>query len=73
MFRSEDTPVLVQLFADPDVMRFSDGLLDEAEVKVWLETAAGHHRRWNFGPMAIEEKERGTTIGYGSLCRLPDM
>ncbi len=68
-WRREDITVLSELFADPEVMKYSDdGPRNGAQVSAWLQEQLkdiqGHEA---FGYRAIELKATGQVIGYVSL------
>jgi len=68
-FRDADVEVLAEMFADPEVMRFSPrGLFDYDQTVEWL---AGHHERFDptgpWGFRAAIVKETGAYAGHVGL------
>lgn len=71
--RIRDAEPLYQVFSDPEVMRFGDGVQTKEWVENWLQTGIGHYQKWGFGPYAVVEKQNRDVIGYCGLFYFPDI
>ncbi len=73
-FRAEDAGAMESVFCDPDVMRFSEGVLTPADVSRLLERIINvDYPELGFGPWAVMKKNRRqTVIGYCGLDRDPN-
>ncbi len=66
-WHDEDLGPLVQLCADPEVMRYSPALLSRDQSAALLVRSRLHLLRHGFGPWALERKDNGVFIGYCGL------
>ena len=65
---------MLQVFGDPEVMRFGDGTQSKEWVQVWLQTCLErYYQTWGFGPYAVLEKQSYDVIGYCGLFYFPDI
>ncbi|MEZ5941720.1 MAG: GNAT family N-acetyltransferase [Planctomycetaceae bacterium] len=72
--RIEDAEPLAAVFSDPEVMHWSNGLLDVAGVAVWLkERISGDPLRPWIGPWAVVQKSTTDVIGYCGFFYFPDI
>ncbi|HJQ13678.1 MAG TPA: GNAT family N-acetyltransferase [Anaerolineales bacterium] len=73
-FHILDAEAMCQVFCDPEVMRFSDGVQTKEWVRDWLHTCLAHHyETWGFGPYAVVEKQNSDVVGYCGLFFFPDV
>jgi ribosomal-protein-alanine N-acetyltransferase len=73
-FHILDADAMYEVFGDPEVMRFGDGVQTREWVDAWLHTCLEHyHQTWGFGPYAVVEKESHDVIGYCGLFYFPDI
>lgn len=72
-FRVRDAEPLYQVFSDPEVMRFGDGVQTREWVQNWLQTGIEHYQAWGFGPYAVVKKYNRDVIGYCGLFYFPDI
>ena len=73
-FEPLDLDSMCQLFADPEVMRYSDGIKTAPWVRNWLEDV--HSRSLSGDPIvpyAIIEKQSKALLGYCGLFNFPDI
>jgi RimJ/RimL family protein N-acetyltransferase len=69
-----DGESMYQVFGDPEVMRFGDGVQTKEWVETWLHTCLeSYYRTWGFGPYAVVEKKSQEVIGYCGLFFFPDI
>ncbi|MCA9032022.1 MAG: GNAT family N-acetyltransferase [Planctomycetaceae bacterium] len=69
-----DAEPLAAVFSDPEVMRWSDGLLDAAGIRDWLgKRIAGDPLRPWIGPWAVVQKSTSNVIGYCGFFYFPDI
>lgn len=68
-----DHPAIIDLFGDPEVMRFGDGPQSPEWVRDWLRRALECYERRGYGPWAVVEKAGGELIGYCGLFYFPDI
>ena len=72
--RPSDAAAMDQVFTDPEVMRFSDGVKSPAWVRDWLDSSEQQfYEPWGFGPWAVVERSSETVLGYCGLFRFPDI
>jgi len=65
---------MVQVFGDPEVMRFSDGVQTREWVQAWLRACLErYYQTWGFGPYAVVKKQDQNVIGYCGLFFFPDI
>ena len=65
---------MLQVFGDPEVMRFGDGVQTKEWVQSWLRTCLErYYQTWGFGPYAMVETHSGNIIGYCGLFFFPDI
>ena len=73
-FHILDAAPMHQVFRDPEVMRFGDGVQTKEWVDAWLRTCLErYHQTWGFGPYAVVEKRSQDLIGYCGLFYFPDI
>jgi RimJ/RimL family protein N-acetyltransferase len=73
-FHILDAEPMFQVFCDPIVMRFSDGVKTREWVHAWLRTCLErYHQSWGFGPYAVVEEHNQQVIGYCGLFFFPDL
>jgi len=73
-FHILDAEAMVQVFCDPEVMRFSDGLQTKEWVQDWLRTCLErYYQTWGFGPYTVVEKQNSEVVGYCGLFYFPDI
>ncbi len=72
-FDLRDTEPMYQVFGDPEVMRFSDGLKTKEWVQNWLHLCLGRYQDWGFGPYAVVEQGNQAVVGYCGLFFFPDI
>lgn len=72
-FTPADEPMLLHLFADPEVMRFGDGPRPSEWTHRWLRDTLDSYARRGYGPWAVVEKADGERIGYCGLFYYPDV
>ena len=73
-FRPKDREAIIELFTDPEVMRYGDGAQSAEWTTKWLESfVPEHHSSHGYGPLAVEEKNSGQCIGYCALQYFPDI
>jgi RimJ/RimL family protein N-acetyltransferase len=73
-FHVLDLEPMVQVFRDPEVMRFGDGVQSKEWVRAWLHTCLEHYyQTWGFGPYAVAKKQDQSVIGYCGLFYFPDI
>lgn len=73
-FTAADAPLLVALFADPEVHRFvGDGQpLAPAVARLWVERSAANLARFGYGTGAVVEPASGELIGWAGFARPGD-
>jgi RimJ/RimL family protein N-acetyltransferase len=65
---------MAQVFGDPEVMRFGDGVQTKEWIDAWLRTCLErYYQTWGFGPYAVVEKDSHDVIGYCGLFYFPDI
>lgn len=65
---------MLQVFGDPEVMRFGEGVQSEEWVQAWLRTCLErYYQTWGFGPYAVVERQYHNVIGYCGLFFFPDI
>lgn len=69
-----DEPLLVALFADPQVARFvGDGTpLSREQARSWVERSAENLARFGYGTGAVIERASGDLIGWAGFARPGD-
>ena len=73
-FHILDADVLSQVFGDPEVMRFGDGVQTKEWIEQWLHACLErYYRTWGFGPYAVVKKAGHDVIGYCGLFYFPDI
>ena len=73
-FHLLDAEPMYQVFGDPEVMRFGDGVRTIEWVQDWLRTCLErYYQTWGFGPYAVVEKHSQNLIGYCGLFYFPDI
>lgn len=73
-FVAADAPLLVALFADPQVHRFVDDgqPLAPAVAALWVERSAANLERFGYGTGAVVEHAGGELIGWAGFARPGD-
>jgi len=73
-FITSDAPLLVALFADPDVHRFVDDgqPLAPDVAALWVERSAANLERFGYGTGAVVECASGELIGWAGFARPGD-
>ncbi len=65
---------MVQVFCDPEVMRFSDGAKTREWIHDWLRTCLErYYQTWGFGPYAVVERQSQRVLGYCGLFLFPEI
>lgn len=73
-FHILDAGPMYQVFGDPEVMRFGDGVQAKEWVNTWLRTCLErYYQTWGFGPYAVVERQAQGVIGYCGLFFFPDI
>jgi len=66
----DDLAAMVTVVCDPEVMKYSDGVLQPAGVKHLLQdTIRNQYGKHGFGHWAVVERETGAVAGYCGLSR----
>jgi RimJ/RimL family protein N-acetyltransferase len=73
-FHVLDAEAMYQVFGDPEVMRFGDGVQTTEWVQHWLRTCLERYdQTWGLGPYAVMERQSQAVIGYCGLFYFPDV
>lgn len=73
-FHILDVDPMVQVFGDPEVMRFGDGAQSKEWVQAWIHTCLErYYQTWGFGPFAVVQMQDQSVIGYCGLFYFPDI
>jgi [ribosomal protein S5]-alanine N-acetyltransferase len=64
---------MIEVFGDPDVMRFGKGPQSTIWIQSWIEQTAKNYDRWGFGLWAVVLRESEVPIGYCGLTRFDDI
>ena len=72
-FQRTDDRAIACVFADPEVMRFGDGVKSHEWIQDWLDGCAYDYQKRGWGPFAVIENASGNLIGYCGLLCIPDM
>jgi [ribosomal protein S5]-alanine N-acetyltransferase len=73
-FHILDREAMFQVFGDPEVMRFGDGVQTEEWIDSWLRTCLErYYQSWGFGPYAVVEQRNEAVIGYCGLFYFQDI
>ena len=73
-FTNKDTALLMRVFSNPDVMRYSDnGVQNLPWVKNWLAATQKSYQENNYGTWAVIRQQDNTFIGYCGLEFVPDV
>src|SRR5215212_5123968 len=72
-FTIKDRDALMDVFGDPEVMHFGDGVQTKGWVHEWLRTCMDNYRTRGYGPYAVMEQNNGKVIGYCGLYYFPDV
>jgi RimJ/RimL family protein N-acetyltransferase len=70
-WRPADSAPLAALFADPQVMRYFNGLRDAAFSASWLARVQDHFARRGFGIWAVGRRGHDDFIGFVGLSEIP--
>jgi len=68
-----DTAALEPVLADPEVMRFSSGVLRPTEIAAWIVDRREEYARWGFGCWAVVAREERRVVGYCGLTLFDDL
>ena len=72
--QASDAAAMDRVFADPEVMQYSDGVKTPAWVREWLASSEQqYYEPWGFGPWAVVKRSSETVLGYCGLFRFPDI
>lgn len=72
-FNPGDDEALMQVFADPEVMRYGNGTQNAEWVTNWITSCLFNYDRLGFGLWAVVEKRSGKAIGYCGLTQFPNV
>ena len=73
-FAPADADAMIQVFCDPNVMRFSEGVRTPDWVVAWLEKCVAQEAANPIpDPWAVVEKSSGAVMGYCGLFDCPDI
>ena len=73
-FHVLDVDPMLQVFGDPEVMRFGNGVQNKEWVQAWLRSCLErYYQTWGFGPYAVVKKQDQDLIGYCGLYFFPDI
>jgi RimJ/RimL family protein N-acetyltransferase len=73
-FHILDAEPMYQVFGDPEVMRFGNGVQTREWVEGWLRTCLErYYQTWGFGPYAVVEQDAHNVIGYCGLFFFPEL
>lgn len=73
-FQTSDAAAMIQVFGDPEVMRFGSGVQTREWVETWLlNCLADYRRRAGIGPWAVIRKDCRRVIGYCGFFYFPDV
>jgi len=62
-----DSDALRDVLCDPEVMRYSMGVLRRDDVPAWIDERVAEYARWGFGLWGVELLVSGRLIGYCGL------
>ena len=65
----DDLDALCAVKCDPDVMEYSDGVMQPAGVRGYIKEVRKHYKRHGFGPWALALQDIDAAIGYCGLSR----
>ena len=66
-FTALDAEAMNNVFGDPEVMRFGDGVRSIEWIQTWLAACVERYQAWGFGPYAVVERQHRDVIGYCGL------
>jgi len=73
-FHIADLDKMMQVFADPEVMRFGPGPQSREWVGKWLEGCLeDYYHKWGFGLWAIVERDPRRVVGFCGLTRFDNI
>jgi len=73
-FHISDLEPMLQVFGDPDVMHFGDGVQSTEWVQAWLRSCLERdYHTWGFGPYAVVKNQNQSVLGYCGLFFFPDI
>ena len=73
-FHISDLEPMLQVFGDPEVMRFGDGAQSKEWVQAWLRSCLErYYHTWGFGPYAVVKNQDQSVLGYCGLFFFPDI
>lgn len=68
-----DAASLASVLADPEVMRFSSGVLGSSDVPAWIDGCRREYGQWGFGLWAVVLRAERQLVGYCGLTRFDDL
>jgi RimJ/RimL family protein N-acetyltransferase len=71
-WRDDDLPLVAQIAADPEVMRFFHLARTRAQSDAWVARTQAHLDRHGFGLFAVEAPGVSPLIGFVGLSTVPD-
>lgn len=71
-FEKKDSALLMDVFGDKEVMRYSDGVQTLEWVKSWILGEQKSYKRWGYGKWAIVDKT-SDLLGYCGLSYVEDI
>lgn len=73
-WRAADLEAMTAMLGDPEVMRFSDGIMDAPAAARWLQARIDQTSGGSItGPWAVVERVTDSAIGYCGFFELPDI
>jgi len=72
-FTPLDSGAMINVFGDPEVMRFGDGIHSIDWIQAWLESCLEQYRTWGFGPYAVVRRQQEEVLGYCGLFLFPEI
>ncbi len=69
-FAESDVEAMCRVLCDPEVMKFSMGVMAAGDVAAWIEGCVEDYARWGFGLRAVVLKTEGRVVGYCGLTEL---
>ena len=72
-FRETDDEALACVFADPEAMRFGDGIKSDEWMQDWIEGCLRDYQERDWSPLAVIENASANLIGYCGLFHISDV
>jgi ribosomal-protein-alanine N-acetyltransferase len=73
-FTLQDQEPLMEIFGNPEVMRFGDGVQSAEWVRAWLQNCITRlYPRHGYGPYAVVQRQSHRLIGYCGLFFFADV